>query len=153
MENLCILRPGSIVDNVHSVILWSFLRTFTHFLRLDGPRILVPLVSGSHLAMFARGSTGKIGLYWEMTSPCSVCSAMLGMWYMYASVYGVEEFHVFPGGNGHQTLRWIHARSRWCFSRFRSSFLRPLVAGSHLFGAVAPVKHRIMDFSGRRISP
>ena len=82
--------PGSIVDDVHASFYGAFC-ALSHIFYLD-PGLLV---SGSHLVVFASTRTGKNGFFWEMTSLCSVCSAMLGMWYMYASVYGVEEFHVF----------------------------------------------------------
>ena len=89
-----------------------------------------------------------------MTSLCSICIAILGMWYMYASVYGVEEFQVFLKWkwtsdlevDSRPSLRAVTSLLMLVFTPFRSLFLRPVVSGSHLFDVV--LEYRYADFSG-----
>ena len=73
-----------------------------------------------------------------MTSLCSICSAMLGFWYMYASVCGVEEFHVLLRGNGTSDLEVdsrpalgaVTSLLMLVFPTSRSLFLRPVVTAA-----------------------
>ena len=90
----------------HSTELFAHFHTFSSPGWTSDPGLLV---SGGHLVVFASRSTGKWVL---LGDDVTMFHMQRYAWYavhVCVSLW-VEEFNVFPQGNGPQTLRWIHAQ-------------------------------------------